>query len=80
MLYRQAGGVMVLLEIKVDLTRTANFLERIALALERISPPPRLPGESRPARFLNIDPAAIAEAEEEADRKREAGTETEIAS
>ena len=66
---------MAWIEINVDLTRTANALERICEILERALPPPPLPREMRPARFINVDPADIAEAEEEADRRREVGME-----
>lgn len=65
---------MALLEIKVNMSLIASYLLRIAEALERAYPI-RLQVEPKPATFLNIDPGFIAEAEEEADRKREAGTE-----
>ena len=61
---------MALLELKFDLSRTADALTRIAEALERISPPPSASTEPRPAKFINVDPGAIAEAEAEADRRR----------
>lgn len=65
---------MALLEIRFDLARLVTVLERIATVLERVYPPPK-EGAPKPMRFLSVDPAVIAEAEEEADRKREAGTE-----
>ena len=66
---------MAWLELKFDLSRTADALQRMAEALERISPPPRGSTEPRPAKFINVDPGDIAEAEAEADRRREANTE-----
>jgi len=65
---------MTWLEIKVDLTRIAKAIERLADAVDRLSPPPAKLRPHKPAVFLNVEPSAIAEAEEEADRKREAGT------
>ena len=65
---------MTLLEIRADVSRVASALERIAEALERVYPAP-VEGPVRPMRFIHVDPSAIAEAEAEADRKREAGTE-----
>jgi len=61
---------MALLELTIDLKRTAAALERIADSLERISPL-RSSEKSRPMKFINVDPAAIAADEEEEDRKRE---------
>ena len=67
---------MAFLQINADLTRTADALERIAAALERISPPIVLhEGPPRKTRLIQVNPADIAEAEEEADRKAAAGTE-----
>ncbi len=66
---------MAWLEIKVDLKRTADALVRIAEALDRAIPPLVERGPRRPAEFINVEPGFIAEAEEESDRRREAGTE-----
>ncbi len=65
---------MALFEINADLTEAAKQLRRMADALERISPPPRVRGPLPPMKIINVDPADIAEAEEEADRRAQAGT------
>jgi len=62
---------MAWLEVKVDLKRTADALERIADALDRAIPPAAERVPPKPAVFIRVDSGAIAEAEEEADRKRE---------
>lgn len=66
---------MAWLELRFDLSRTADALTRIAEALERFSPPPSASTERKPAKFYNIDPGDIAEAEAEADRRRVVHTE-----
>lgn len=66
---------MAWVEITLDLKRTADALCRIADALERLIPPMPEHSNRKPAIFINTDPADIADAETERDRKREAGTE-----
>ena len=66
---------MAWLELKFDLSRTADALIRIAEALERISPPLRAQPPAKPMRLITVEPYAIAEAEEEADRRAAEGTE-----
>lgn len=49
---------MALIEIKAEMTRVAGALERIALALERLSPPPlpALRSNPKPSRSSRPEP------------------------
>jgi hypothetical protein len=66
---------VALVEFHGDFRRVAFALERIADALDRAIPmkPERVP--LKPAVFINVNPADIADAEEEAERRALAGTE-----
>jgi hypothetical protein len=65
---------MAWLEFHVDLKGTLKALTRIADALDRLTPIPAERPKPRQARFIQVEPYAIAEAEEEADRQKVAGT------
>lgn len=66
---------MAFIEFKVDLTRVADALERIAQSAERMCPVRAEPKDPKAVRFFNVSPEAIAEAEEEEERRKVAGTE-----
>lgn len=66
---------MAIIEVNPDLKRVAFALERIADALDRAIPIRGEAPKPRPAVFISVDPEAIAEAEEEAERRAQAGTE-----
>ena len=66
---------MSLIDIKVDMSRCAVALERIAASIERYLDPPLVSDRPPcPIDFISVDPAAIAQAEAEDDRRREVGT------
>ena len=66
---------MALIQINADFSRVASALERIADAVERISPPPGARRQVKKAVLINVEPEYIAEQEEELERQRIAGTE-----
>jgi hypothetical protein len=66
---------MALIQLNADFRELVEHIKRIADALDRAIPLQREPSTRKPAVFFNVDPGAIADAEAESDRKREAGTE-----
>jgi hypothetical protein len=65
---------VAIIEFNPDFRRVAFALERIADALDRAIPVRQERVKPKPAVFIQVDPEAIAEAEEEAERRAAAGT------